>query len=333
MPYKVPEEELKWRKKQYYDANPEQDPQSWPSWFLEQFGFDDPYANDSGSYDYRTKRAQEEMDSGNPDFNWMFPAIPDQWQLEEGGKRFIQGEEWDDRPWQEKTQAAILNGLSWPLIGFEKEAAGGVTSLLPGGGTWDEETKRAEEIEQRDAEYSPTITATDVLTTGAGLAGALGSYGGVSKAWSALAPKTVAGKVGKYAAMPAGSAAYFTAMDMGAGSGSVEDRINNVDPMTPVIGAAFPILGGAGSAISKAGGKAKEMFGKMFKTGGATVMNPGKLPKAPSAPAQAPFRPRPRKRPKPPKSDIPKGATPQTPISSVRDDIETAMQQSSKRRK
>lgn len=332
MPYKVPEEELKWRKKQYYDANPEQDPQSWPSWFLEQFGFDDPYANDSGSYDYRAKRAQEEMDSGNPDVSWMFPAIPDQWQLEEGGKRFIQGEEWDDRPWEEKTQAAILNGLSWPLIGFEDEIVGGAMSVLPGGGTYDEEVQKARTIEERDAEYSPTITATDILTTGAGLGGAFGSYGLVAGPWGRMAPKTVAGKVGKYAAMPAGSAGYFTAMDMGEDTGSFEDRINNVDPSTPIAGAAFPMLGGAGAIIGKGGSKAKEMIRNMFKTKGATAVNPGKA-KAPLPPSQAPYRPKRPTKPKPDKGDIPKGATPQTPITSVRDDIEAAIVEAPKRRK
>lgn len=86
MPYVPPEDELARRKKDYYrNKRPDLDPQSNVSWLLEQVGLDEPYRNDSGSYDYRKKAWDESVAEGNPDVGWFLPELNDESVSEVGG--------------------------------------------------------------------------------------------------------------------------------------------------------------------------------------------------------------------------------------------------------
>lgn len=318
------------KKRDYYDENPEGDPQSYTSWLLEQFGLDEPYREDSGSYDYRHKKWQQSQDSGNPDLSWMFPVIPEPYQLEEGGNRFLYGEDYDPRDWKERTQAAILNGMSWPALGFEKEAMAGMMSILPGGGTYEQELDNARNIENRDSEFNPHIGINDVAATVLGLPAMFGSYGGVSKAWSRLAPKTLPGKVAKYAAMPAGSSAYFTGMEAGSQPGdTIQDKFSNVSPETPIVGAVFPVVAGAPGVVSKGARYVKDKIKGFFSQPNATVIPKTTtlpVPQIPSSPAR---NRAPKRKPK-----EPGGRNTKRPITdpSVRDDINRAIFDRGKRR-
>jgi hypothetical protein len=79
VPYVPPEDELAKRKKNYYrNKRPDLDPQSTASRVLEMFGLDEPYRNDSGSYDYRKKAWDESVAEGNPDMAWFGHPFRDQ---------------------------------------------------------------------------------------------------------------------------------------------------------------------------------------------------------------------------------------------------------------
>lgn len=71
---KIDDEQAAWRKDYKRNARPELDDQSWYSKILESVGLDEPYREDAGSYDYRSRKAKENPD--NPAY-W-FPEIPDQ---------------------------------------------------------------------------------------------------------------------------------------------------------------------------------------------------------------------------------------------------------------
>lgn len=66
-----------WRRDYFRNVRPDLDPQSWTSKTLEFFGADEPYRNDSGSYDYRQKKWDQSVSDGNPDISWSLPVIPD----------------------------------------------------------------------------------------------------------------------------------------------------------------------------------------------------------------------------------------------------------------
>ncbi len=79
MPYRRPEDELAKAKKKYYAAHPDMDPQSTLSKVMEFFGADEPYRNDSGSYDYRRQAYDEYTAANDPRASeWSLPEIPDE---------------------------------------------------------------------------------------------------------------------------------------------------------------------------------------------------------------------------------------------------------------
>jgi len=65
------------KKKRYYRDHPDQDPQSMTSKFLEFLGLDQPYRNDSRSYDYQQKKWDKSVADGSPDLSWFLPAMTD----------------------------------------------------------------------------------------------------------------------------------------------------------------------------------------------------------------------------------------------------------------
>lgn len=68
------EDQLAARKRDWYSRHPDQATQSTMSKVLEFFGQDNPYANDSSSYDYRAQAHKERPD----DVSWMLPELTDQ---------------------------------------------------------------------------------------------------------------------------------------------------------------------------------------------------------------------------------------------------------------
>lgn len=78
MPYRRPEDDLAKGKKDWYRRHPDQDPQSTMSKVLEFVGLDEPYRNDSGSYDYRKQAWDESVAAGNPDMSWFLPELSDE---------------------------------------------------------------------------------------------------------------------------------------------------------------------------------------------------------------------------------------------------------------
>lgn len=74
-----------WRKDYFRNVRPELDPQSTASKVLEFFGADDPYARNSGSYDYRQEQWDKSVAEGSPDPSWMLPALSDEAVTETGG--------------------------------------------------------------------------------------------------------------------------------------------------------------------------------------------------------------------------------------------------------
>jgi hypothetical protein len=281
MPYIPPEEELAYRKQQYYDRaheenpmttsqrvkhffgdksqDPTGDPQSYMSSILQYFGADDPYRNDSGSYDYRAKKTEQQANSQNPDFNWMIPEIPDEDQRENATNLFLNGRADDPRSPEEKNQAALLNATTWPLLYGNDEVFAGAMSILPGGGSYDEELAKARRIQDRQQEYGAPLGWRDLPMAAGNLFGALplvGLTGAIPKA------TTMAGKAARYAAAPAAGAAEFGAYDFNDGRGGFQSRLEGVRPENVVAGA---IVGGM---MGHTPAKQKPKEGSEMKLGG-----------------------------------------------------------------
>lgn len=66
------------QRRDYYRKHPEQDTQSFYSKVLEMFGLDEPYRDDSGSYDYRQQAWDESVAKGSPDVSWFLPEFSDE---------------------------------------------------------------------------------------------------------------------------------------------------------------------------------------------------------------------------------------------------------------
>lgn len=319
---------MKERKEEYYANNPDQDNRSTWSYVLEGMGYEDPYAEDSSSYSYRKKKWDESVKDGNPDMSWFLPEVPETWQMADPGEN-------DPRPENEKYQAMILNGLSWPLFGFDDEVVAGAGALF-GNGTYDENVKEARRIKEEDVAYEPSFSPRSVVGTTAGLLSGGPIFSGINKGADllikggrrvlGLAPEAAsgAGRAAQGAAsLGASGAGTLAVMDMGEAEGDVGDRVKAVseDGSIAPFAAATAVGGGIlAPVISKAGGALKRMFAKPAETTGAKVM-----PRKPPEPWENPRSP---KKPKKP-FDLPKGTKP----ASVRDDIEAAIVEAPKRRK
>lgn len=322
---------MKERKEEYYANNPQQDERSWWSHVLEGMGYEDPYADDSSSYSYRKKKWDESVKDGNPDMSWFLPELPETWQMADPGEN-------DPRPENEKYQAMILNGLSWPLFGFDDEVVAGAGALF-GNGTYDENVRQARRIKEEDVAYEPSFSPRSVVGTTAGLLSGGPIFSGINKGADmlirggrrvlGLAPEAAsgAGKAAEAAAsLGASGAGTLAVMDMGEAEGDVGDRVKAVteDGSIAPFAAATAVGGGIlAPVISKAGGALKRMFAKPTETTGAKVMprTPAdpldpKLPRRPSDPTQPKLPKRPPRKPR-----------------TVRDDIEAAIVEAPKRRK
>jgi len=318
---------VKERKEEYYANNPDQDTRSWWSYVLEGMGYEDPYADDSASYEYRKKKWKRSLDEGNPDVSWAFPELPEWWQMTDPSEN-------DPRPENEKYQAMILNGLSWPFFGFDDEVVAAAGEFM-GYGTYDENVKEARRIKEEDVQYEAPFSPRSVVGTTAGLLSGGPILGGINKAvdigikggrkFFGL-PVEASTRVGRAAEGAAGftgsGAASIAVMDAGEASGGFIDRANAVmddGAVMPAIAASA--VGGSilAPAISKAGSAMKRMFSKPSDTVGARDM-----PRKPNEPWENSRR---RKKPRKP-FDLPPALN-----GSVRDDIGAAIENSTKRRK
>lgn len=299
------------RKREYYAENPDLDPQSTWSSVLETFGMDNPYANDSSSYDYRQKAWQESLDEGNPDMSWFLPEIPESYQLDEGGSMFWNGNPDDPRTGDEKDQAMALNFLSWPLFGLDDEYVAAFETYGQGRGNYEDNLKYARAVKERDYEYEPPFSARSIAGTTAGLLyggpllkGMMGAVeGGVRGTRMAMGlaaePATRFGRAASGAANAAGSTGAFVAgTDFGEAEGDIGERLeavgndNDIVPMMIGGGIGGAVLGAGKSAAMKAvPAKAK---GKKGKKGGilaASVEPAPMMPRGPRTPRPQPVAP------------------------------------------
>lgn len=321
---------MKERKESYYANNPDQDNRSWWSYALQGMGYEDPYADDSSSYGYRKKKWEQSQKDGNPDMSWFLPELPETWQMADPDEN-------DPRPENEKYQAMILNGLSWPLLGFDDEVVAGAGAIT-GQGSYDDNLKEARRIKEEDAMYEAPFSPRSVVGTTAGLLSGGPVFAGLTKGVDRVIKggryalglpaeaATGAGRSAEGAASLAGSgAASLAIMDAGEAEGGFDKRAQAVmdDESIAPFAAASAIGGGIlAPVISKAGSAMKRIFSKPAETTGAKAM-----PRKPPEPWE---NPRPPKKPRKP-FDLPKGTTPKT--ASVRDDIEDAIVNAPKRRK
>jgi len=335
------------KKKAYYDENPDQDPQSTTSKVLEFLGLDEPYYNDSRSYDYGEKKWDESVKSGNPDMSWFLPAIT------EGGQQVLDGSmpdtygNEDPRTVGEKVSGGLLGFLNFPLLGMEEEAAAGFGTLVDGG-PYEKNLEKTRRIKQLHAEHTPVWSqAPEILASlplsapllSGGIATAEKGIEGIRKMFGlASKAKTATGAaIQEAAAAVPATAAEISAYQLGEADGDLEDRMKQYDPEMTKNMMLFPAVMGAGggvrgaisdmSAVGKkvgkyASGKWDQFWSKPAETTGAKAM-----PRKPPEPWE---NPRPPKKPRKP-FDLPKGTTPKT--ASVRDDIEDAIVNAPKRRK
>lgn len=339
------------KKREYYDDHPEQDTQSTASKILERLGLDEPYYNDSRSYDYQQKKWDESVKKGSPDMSWFLPAITESGeQVLEGSMPSVYGNE-DPRTTSEKWQGAIMGGLNFPLWGMEDEAAAAFTSAVDGT-SYDKELERSRRIKEQHAEHTPKWSQIPEIVAGIPLAapvlsaGAAGAEKGIEglRKIIGLAPKakTATGAAIQEAAAVAPAIAAETSLwQLGEADGSLEERVKQYDPDMTYNMMAFPAFMAAGGAAKgfvddmtpiarKTGryvkGKWDEFWGKGSASSAPTTTTGAKaMPRKPPEPWD---NPRPPKRPKKP-FDLPKGTKP----ASVRDDIETAIVEAPKRRK
>lgn len=339
------------KKKAYYDENPDQDPQSTTSKILEFLGLDEPYYNDSRSYDYQQKKWDESVKKGSPDMSWFLPAITESGeQVLEGSMPSVYGNE-DPRTANEKYQGAIMGGLNFPLWGMEDEATAYFSSLM-NGTPYEQELEQSRRIKEQHAEHTPVWSQVPEIVAGiplaapvlsAGVAGAEKGIQGLRKIIG-LAPKakTATGAaIQEAAAVAPATAAEISAYQIGEADGDLDERVKQYDPEMTKNMMLFPAAMGAGGAIRGAmadmgavgkkvgkfaGSKWDEFWGKGSASSAPTTTTGAKvMPRKPPEPWE---NPRPPKKPRKP-FDLPKGTKP----ASVRDDIETAIVEAPKRRK
>lgn len=295
MPYRRPEDELAKGKKDWYRRHPDQDPQSTMSKVLEFVGLDEPYRNDSGSYDYRKQAWDESVAAGNPDMSWFLPELSGAQKYDlgsiysgfTGDDDYVDPEvDHDPRTVAERNAGAVMDFLSWPLWGFEDEVLAGAMSALPGRGSYDDELALARAIRKDHDEYEPLFSARSVLSNGAGvLAGAgpltaaiMAPYGAMRGARVAMgmAPEAVstAGKVAQKV-IPGAVSGGMVAPTIGFASreGGFDERMKGADTeaLAGAIGGGlvFPALG-YGAKLAWRGAKAAGRWARGRKVVGAT---------------------------------------------------------------
>lgn len=177
----------------------------------------------------------------------------------------------DTRTRKERYAGALLNMFDFPALGMQDEIAAGAMSMLPGRGTYDEELKRAEEIQKKWEEFEPGDSALNLGTTAGGLGLSFGSpiaagpFRAADAAWRygrkaiGLAPEaatTLGRAVTTMGSGATGGAVDFTAYDFAEHPGSIEDRVKDMNWESPAIGAVggglvFPAISAASNAVRK----------------------------------------------------------------------------------
>lgn len=349
------------RKKRWYDKHPKGDPQSTTSKVLEFLGLDQPYYNDSRSYDYSQKKWQKSLDENNPDLSWMFPITDDMSDVASGSMANTFGEE-DQRSFKDKVSGQLLRFLDIPAVGFGDEAVAGVMSYaddVP----YQEALDKVRGVSEYASEHTPIWSqapaiagsvvaslpafAAETAAANKGI-GAFRKIFGFSPTPASAAGKTVRGMTSGSTAIAADDAAY----QMGSVPGTAKERSEYYDPTQTAVFASLPIFMGAGEMLGHAyrGGKnaVRKGVDYLLGTKGEAA---GKITPKPSAmdvPTTRTTGHQPRPRPKPnPSGDErrmrgpgiePRSAPPRIPSkkpkppNSVRQDIDLAMN-TAKRRK
>lgn len=329
------------KKRRYYRHHPDQDPQSTTSKVMEFFGFDQPYRNDSRSYDYQQKKWDQSVNEGNPDMSWFLPAFNDDVQsVYEGSMPNNYGED-DPRTDAQRWQGAVDDFLSFPMLGMQDEAVAGVGALT-GDGTYEDNLNRARDVEDAGMEWTPVWNRVahnlaglpldaPVLIGGAALAGK-----GLQTAKRAAGFAPATSRLGRAAEEIATTSPAFAAEDamwqMGNARGDLSERADQFNPNWAIAASMFPVYMGGGQLIRGLGESAweagsrigKSMFGKSKKAANsASVASARANDMAPIPKDTMPAKP---SKPLPPRSPEPK-LIPRKP-ETVREDLTKAMRDS-----
>lgn len=185
----------------------------------------------------------------------------------------------DPRTRTEKNTGALFNALDWPTLGFAGEAMAGVGSLLPGR-QFQPELDRIQKIQDEYDTHEDLLSGRNVLSTGAGLAAGFGGLGALTKG---IGGKGLVGAAKRTAASSASGAAAFGGFQAGEAKGTIEQRLEQVDPSVVVGGAiAGPLwsgIAGAGKLAKKGAAKVgKSKLVKMLAGRGAKPTSPFPFP-------------------------------------------------------
>ena len=263
------------RRRSYYRENPGQDPQSTTSRVLEFFGLDEPYYDDSRSYDY-IQRKRGEFDQ-NQDWTWFFQPTEAEEQVLSGSMPSVYGAE-DDRTGAEMAQGSILGALNWPLFGAEEEVVAGVDALGQGR-SYDDALAESRRVKDRHSLHTPLWSQVPEWIASAGLALPVFAGGQAVAARGLSAGRQAAGFAPR-ATSPTGqaveeiataspvAAADASLYQLGEADGDFSQRAEQFDPYWTASVAAFPaILGAAdvGRGVAKDGyRKGRELWQRMF---------------------------------------------------------------------
>lgn len=258
------------RRRSYYRQNPDQDPQSTTSRVMEFFGLDEPYYDDSRSYDYAQKKFQN---NGNPDMSWFLQPTEAQEQVMTGSMPSVYGAE-DDRTGSEMAQGAILGALNWPLFGAEEEVVAGVDALGEGK-SYDKALDESRRVKDRHNLHTPLWSQVPEWVASAGLALPVFAAGQGAAARGLSSARQAAGFTPK-ATSPTGqvleevatvspvAAADASLYQLGEADGDLFQRAEQFDPYWTASVAAFPAFLGAADLTKNlvSGGyrKGKELY-------------------------------------------------------------------------
>lgn len=348
------------RRRSYYRENPDQDPQSNTSRAMEFFGLDEPYYNDSRSYDYAQKKFQN---NGNPDMSWFLQPTEAQEQVMSGSMPSVYGAE-DDRTGSEMAQGAILGALNWPLFGAEEEVVAGVDALGEGK-SYDDALAESRRVKDRHSLHTPLWSQVPEWIASAGLALPVFAGGQAVAARGLSAGRQAAGFAPK-ATSPTGqaveeiataspvAAADASFYQLGEADGDLSQRAEQFDPYWTASVAAFPAILGAANLgrgiVSDGYRKGKELWRRVTGSDKKSKAQPKKskrldvaaLTKQSGSPFEtpqgSPRRPeQPRGIPdigpvRPPREAPLRPLQPSVQGGSVRGDIERALSSKGRRR-
>ena len=334
--------------KAWYKKHPEGDPQSTTSKVLEFFGLDQPYTNDSRSYDYGKKQWDKSVEAGNPDFSWFLPEIgtDDMQEVRNNSMDNIYGEP-DPRTDSEKWQGRIGNFLNFPLLGMEDEVLAYANSTIDGT-KYDDELEKTRRNKQQTNEHSPIWSQLPDFAAAipldaplyAGTAALVGKAGSKIAKAAGMAPKPggLGARVASHLPGAPAIAVDDSLWQLGNADGTLPERMDQFDPNRPAILMTIPAAGATmdiiGHGFSKALGAGKKILRKKPTITPDPVPGPVR-PRAPEAPK--PGAPQSNATgPLPPKDlgdamrDRVVGKKPKQP--TVRDDINRAMEEKRRRK-